>query len=134
MFIMYLLCASFVVIALISTLVAGIGRRDGRSARETGLATIEDEAQIDVPAATAAPDKARRPWKAWLEAEMAAPSDPSRPWLGWKPDMDDPSDKPWLHWSKRKIEQGGSGACEGDNGGPTTEMMGTYPVINLARV
>ncbi|KAM0431330.1 hypothetical protein ACHAPT_005304 [Fusarium lateritium] len=132
MFSTTLLFVSLVVIAL-STLVVGIGRRGGESAHETGLATIPDEAQVEVPPITAAPEKAQ-PWKDWLQAEMAASKDPSRPWLDWKPNMDDPSDKPWLYWNKRKMEQGGSGAYEDRNTGTTKEMMGTYPVINPGRV
>jgi hypothetical protein len=140
-----------------STLVIGVGRR---SARETGLVTTPEKAQIEVPAITDSPKV--QPWKEWLEAEMATSSDPNRPWLDWKPNMHDPSDKPWLHWNKRKMEQGRSGAYE-DSGmgpkprpkpkpnpnpepepepepepkprpGPTAEMMGTYPVINIARI
>ncbi|KAJ4183439.1 hypothetical protein NW767_013607, partial [Fusarium falciforme] len=94
--------------------------------------------QADVPTVTDPPKV--QPWKDWLQAEMAASNDPSRPWLDWKPNMSDPSDKPWLHWNKRKMEQGRSGAY-GDpdfrpelGPGPTKEMMGTYPVINPARV
>lgn len=133
-----------------SALAIGAGRKSGESPRETGLSTISEKAQVDVPAITDPPKV--QPWKEWLQAEMAASNDPNRPWLDWKPNMDDPSDKPWLHWNKRKMEQGRSGAYE-DSGvrskprpnpdpdpwpmpepGPTTEMMGTYPVINHARI
>ncbi|RSM08994.1 hypothetical protein CEP52_004426 [Fusarium oligoseptatum] len=142
------------------TLVIGVGRKGGESPRETGLATIPKKVEFDVPAITDPPKV--QPWKDWLQAEMAASSDPNRPWLDWKPNMDDPSDKPWLHWNKRKLEQGLTGVCEAPGKGPkpgpkprpnpdpepepkpkpepvpkpgpTAEMMGTYPVINLARI
>ncbi|EEU36148.1 uncharacterized protein NECHADRAFT_87271 [Fusarium vanettenii 77-13-4] len=148
MFSTYLLFVSLVVVAL-STLVIGFGRKGSESPRETGLVTIPQKAQVDIAAAVTEPPKVQ-PWKDWLQAEMEASSDPSRPWLDWKPNMDDPSDKPWLYWNKRKMEQGRSGAYEPEPDpdpetqprpeprpwprGPTTEMMGTYPVINHARI
>ncbi|KAL2672318.1 hypothetical protein Neosp_013022 [[Neocosmospora] mangrovei] len=133
--------------ALAGTLVIGVGRRSGESPRGAGLATISEKAQVEMPAITDPPKV--QPWKDWLQAEMAASSDPNRPWLDWKPNMDDPSEKPWLHWNKRKMEQGRSGAYENFRmrpkpkpkpnpdpkpEPPTTEMMGTYPVINHARI
>ncbi|KAI8711524.1 hypothetical protein NCS52_01416200 [Fusarium sp. LHS14.1] len=117
-----------------------------------------EKVQIEVPSLTDSPKA--QPWKEWLASEMAGSSDPNRPWLDWKPKMDDPSDKQWLHWNKRKMEQGCSGVFEYSGTGPkpgpkpkpnpepepepepepkpkpgpTAEMMGAYPVINLSRI
>ncbi|KAI5457331.1 hypothetical protein BGZ63DRAFT_494438 [Mariannaea sp. PMI_226] len=130
---MYLLYVSFVIVAL-STLVISVARKDPASARETGIITIPDKPQVEVPEITAGPEK-NQPWREWLQAELATKGDPdtTRPWLNWKPNMEDPSDKPWLYWNQRKMRNGGAGAYE-DATGPTTEMMGTYPVVNHARV
>ncbi|KAI9846971.1 MAG: hypothetical protein M1837_003327 [Sclerophora amabilis] len=73
----------------------------------------------------------QQPWREWLAAELKdsdgkAGAAIDRPWLHWKPNEDDPSEKPWLHW--------GEGAAARLDGGPTSEMMGTYPVVNHRRL
>lgn len=69
-----------------------------------------------------------QPWKQWLEAEMAGSGGEDRPWVNWKPNMEDPGEKPWLHWSNQR--QWSREHPDGEEG-PTTEMMGTYPVVKL---